>query len=227
MHRIALQAFRARFDTALLHSRARGGTGSHAGLRTRCQRWRGGSTPSERTHVLSVQREWTPACQAGDRRFESGTGRTWRSGRAPYGAVPLRRTRLSGASSNLASSAIPSRPERYGHRPDTTVAAGSTPAGGTMPPWRSLESARRYERRGRRFESCWGYVSGRGAAWWRARLGAGRSQVQLLSSRPTGCSAAWSARRVRDAEAAGSSPASPTHGGWRHGGKTVLKTAPG
>lgn len=36
-----------------------------------------------------------------------------------------------------------------------------------MPPWRSLESARRYERRGRRFKSCWGH-----ATWRRVAPGA-------------------------------------------------------
>src|SRR5437763_1631641 len=31
----------------------------------------------------------------------------------------------------------------------------------TTPSWRSRKSARRYERRGRRFESCWGYAQSR------------------------------------------------------------------
>lgn len=40
-------------------------------------------------------------------------------------------------------------------------------------------------------------------------------QVRLLSSVPTGCSAAWLARGVRDAEVAGSNPANPTMERWQ------------
>jgi hypothetical protein len=40
-----------------------------------------------------------------------------------------------------------------------------------------------------------------------------RSGFDSLRGHASGCSAVWSARRVRDAEAAGSSPASPTPGG--------------
>src|SRR6185295_7505494 len=46
-------------------------------------------------------------------------------------ALQASTARFDPESIHVSPPAIPSRPERYGHRPDTTVAAGSTPAGGT------------------------------------------------------------------------------------------------
>jgi hypothetical protein len=50
----------------------------HAGLRPRCQRWRGGSTPSEHTHADVAQQVRAPVRQTGGRGFEP---RRWRNGR--------------------------------------------------------------------------------------------------------------------------------------------------
>jgi hypothetical protein len=93
-------------------------------------------------------------------------------------------------------------------------------------PCSSTDGAPGYEPGGCEFDSRRGYATGcggAGAPGW----GPGGRRFDTCPSRPTGCGAAWSARLLREQEAAGSNPAKPTTEGGAQRWATGLENQAG